>query len=128
MRLVSKGERTNAGYVEIYHDGEWGTICDDDWDLMDGDVVCKQLGFEHGAHSVIDGAGLGEGMGPIMLSSINCGTEETMLEDCPNSGWKTHSCSHIEDAGVICRTDPGRNSFTRITVNISSVVPTPKIC
>ena len=33
------------GNVEIFHDGSWGSICDDEWDLREAEIVCKTLGF-----------------------------------------------------------------------------------
>ena len=43
---LSDGKHPKEGRVEIYHDGQWGTICDDAFDLNDAKAVCASLGYK----------------------------------------------------------------------------------
>lgn len=40
VRLVNGSDHLE-GLLQIYHDGVWGTICDDGWDYLESKVVCK---------------------------------------------------------------------------------------
>ncbi|KAK6312363.1 hypothetical protein J4Q44_G00180270 [Coregonus suidteri] len=100
VRLVA-GKQDSEGRVEVYHEGKWGTVCDDGWDLAEAQVVCRQLKFP-GVISAVTGGTYGEGSGSIWLDDMNCKGTEKSLSSCPFKGWALTDCSHKEDAGVVC--------------------------
>ncbi|XP_071831062.1 scavenger receptor cysteine-rich type 1 protein M160-like isoform X3 [Apostichopus japonicus] len=95
-----------SGKVEVYFDGEWGTVCDDSWDIMDAQVVCTQLGFPSATAAILGNTDYTSNWNlNIMLDEVQCTGLETRLSDCRNDGVKNHNCFHIEDASVVCRED-----------------------
>ena len=100
VRLVG-GSGPQAGRVEVLHNGAWGTVCNDDWDLQDATVVCRQLGYGRGvpAHFAYGG------IGPIWYSNVNCSGSEASLTQCDHRGLGVHYCAHWRDAGVFCASE-----------------------
>lgn len=91
----------SEGRVEIMINDEWGTVCDDDFDIIDATIICRSLGFE-GAVEALSNAHFGEGEGSIMLDNVRCTDQESNVLECGHNGLKEHDCDHSEDASVIC--------------------------
>ena len=96
------GKTPSPGRIEFFYNGQWGTVCDDQWDIDDAHVVCRQLGFPQ-ASQAFSGATHGQGSGPIWLSNVACLGSESHLYDCSQSGWGNNNCNHNRDASVQCR-------------------------
>ena len=100
VRLVN-GSTDNEGRVEVYHNGEWGTVCDNGWDFNDAEVVCRELGLGS-VFALVRREIYGQGSGQIWLNELNCVGTEVTVTDCAHRGWGDHDCEHSQDAGVIC--------------------------
>ena len=101
IRLQGPLSSHGSGRVELLHNGLWGTVCDDGWDISDARVACRQLGYPNALRALGAGQVL-RGSGKIWLDDVNCDGHENTLASCSHSNWGIHDCSHGEDAGVIC--------------------------
>uniref|UniRef100_A0A3B3TFF3 SRCR domain-containing protein n=1 Tax=Paramormyrops kingsleyae TaxID=1676925 RepID=A0A3B3TFF3_9TELE len=83
-----------AGRVEVLYQGQWGTVCGDDWDEIDATVVCRQL-FCGEAAVVRRYGNFGPGTGNIWMDEVSCIGSESTLKECRSEGWGLHYDTNI---------------------------------
>ncbi|XP_075758749.1 scavenger receptor cysteine-rich type 1 protein M130-like isoform X1 [Pelodiscus sinensis] len=100
LQLVG-GHSDCSGRVEI-SDGElWATVCDEHFDLKAASVICTELQCGT-VLSVRGGAHFGEGRGPVWTEAFQCEGTESHHAYCPRVSHGSQTCSHRNDAGIIC--------------------------
>ncbi|KAL9954247.1 hypothetical protein ACROYT_G041758 [Oculina patagonica] len=83
VRLRGSSKK-NKGRVEVKIGGIWGTVAQKDWDIRDGHVVCRQLGYRQAVrvnwYQWLNHNGNAKN---IWLSNLHCTGEEKNILDCP---------------------------------------------
>ncbi|KAJ8034235.1 Galectin-3-binding protein B [Holothuria leucospilota] len=98
---LADGFSNSSGRVEVLFNRDWGTVCNQGWDLVDANVVCRQLGYP-AAIVTYRNSLFGEGSGLIWLTNVNCNGNELSLSECQHTKFAQPSCSHHQDVGVLC--------------------------
>ncbi|ESO84538.1 hypothetical protein LOTGIDRAFT_131920 [Lottia gigantea] len=83
------------GRVEVYHSGEWGNVCDDNFGVPDATVVCRQLGY-------LDPKSWFINKGKFWLDGLACRGTESKVQDCTHLQWGSNNCQLSEQVGVDC--------------------------
>uniref|UniRef100_A0A669EVN5 SRCR domain-containing protein n=1 Tax=Oreochromis niloticus TaxID=8128 RepID=A0A669EVN5_ORENI len=99
VRLL-KGSSLCSGRLQVKSNQRWSSVCEDDFDLQDAEVVCRELGC--GPPSHLQGALYGEVEAPVWSREFQCGGHESALLDCRSSGSVRSSCSPGKAAGLTC--------------------------
>ncbi|XP_013420480.1 neurotrypsin-like [Lingula anatina] len=119
------GKLPNEGRVEVFYNGEWGTICDDNFGMTEADIICRELGFRGAAGTRANGY-YGQGSGRIWIDELKCTGNEYNIMECTRNPWGTNDCSHAEDVGVICQT---KNLIVAPVANVvTTTTLAPKVC
>ena len=108
MRLSGHGNSFREGRVEIFYDGRWGTVCQNYFDIVEANIVCRQLGFG-GATGYRTNSFYGAGSGVVWLQLDwpGCSGEENSITLCSHRTFGTSTCSHNYDVGVMCSVSQG---------------------
>ena len=107
LRLAD-GPTPSSGRLEIFRQGEWGTVCDDRFsDYQSPEVACRQLGYVTGTEVSRHRLGMsrlpgGAGGQQIWLDQVRCDGTESRLSQCPHLGFGIHNCKHEEDVHLEC--------------------------
>ena len=80
--------------------GQWGTVCDDNWSTGSSIVVCRQLGL--GNTGTLKYYGAGPINFPILFDEVICDGNEINILACSHLGLYEQNCNHGEDVGVTC--------------------------
>ena len=116
MVRLANGDFANEGRIEVYCNGEWGTVCDDTFGSYDAKAVCNELGYSN-VHRydykselvmynyiIMFVYSTGNASQSIWLNSLTCtSSSHTCLsscQTCPLS--RTTTCSHTEDVYIRC--------------------------
>ncbi|XP_065327683.1 scavenger receptor cysteine-rich type 1 protein M130-like [Pelmatolapia mariae] len=99
VRLL-KGSSLCSGRLQVKSNQRWSSVCEEDFDLQDAEVVCRELGC--GPPSLLQGALYGEVEAPVWSREFQCGGHESALLDCRSSGSVRNSCSPGKAAGLTC--------------------------
>ncbi|KAM7074673.1 scavenger receptor cysteine-rich domain-containing protein SCART1-like [Ciconia maguari] len=101
LRLVGGGSRCD-GRVEILQRGTWGRVLDEQWDMQEASVVCRQLQCGE-AEAAYNPAKPQRGTGPVGLRGVRCAGHEANLTLCNTSVPESALAAGIaEDVGVVC--------------------------
>ena len=94
---------TDESNGNVYVSGK--PVCDDDWDKVDADVVCQELGFRKAVYHTV-GSVFGKVSPDFAMDNVKCSGIERRLKDCLHT---THeNCGPGEGAGVVCVPTAGK--------------------
>uniref|UniRef100_A0A4W5PHE7 Lysyl oxidase homolog n=1 Tax=Hucho hucho TaxID=62062 RepID=A0A4W5PHE7_9TELE len=122
LRLAGDKRKHNEGRVEVFYDGEWGTVCDDDFSIHSAQVVCRELGYLESV-SWSPSSKYGKGEGRIWFDNVQCTGKEKTLALCMSNGIGVSDCKHTEDVGVVCsdKRIPGFKFINTMANNVESL-------
>ena len=102
------GTTDGEGQIGVCINNTYATICDDFWDELDAQVVCRQIGLNDSGHAIATSGNRALTMLPA-LDRVRCLGNESSISACLID--YDPGCGISEGAGVICQY-PGILNFS----------------
>lgn len=94
LRLAGQKRKHSEGRVEVYYDGQWGTVCDDDFTIHAAHVVCRELGYvEAKSWTASSSYGKGEGK-PFCTGELSSGVHGRERQQASRGSPRKRSCGY----------------------------------
>ena len=120
IRLVG-GRSATEGQLEVFLDGEWGTVCGNSWGLQEATVACREMGFPN-ATAVNHGMRFRNVTGTIHQYDVNCTGIENGLLSCQRIETVEGECTGTHGEGVVLLCAPrGNQEFNDESLNYNSL-------
>ena len=94
------GTADSEGQIGVCINNTYATICDDFWDELDAQVVCRQIGLDNSGHAIATSGNRALTMLPA-LDRVRCLGNESSISACLIDYGP--GCDNNEGAGVICQ-------------------------
>ncbi|CAH1792063.1 unnamed protein product [Owenia fusiformis] len=94
---------SSEGLLEVYKDGQWGTVCNVGWNMANAALVCQMMGYTvHPDSWLPQQTQRGDPGQPIWLSNVYCDEMDSDIMQCRADQLEDHSCDHSMDVNVKC--------------------------
>ena len=131
LRLAD-GPSDNQGRLEVFHNGEWGTMCDDRLDNRRNiapQKACQFMGYATGQLIPRGTVSRAPDSQPIWLDDVRCfagsnhwtGAPAEKLHHCYHAGWGNNNCSHDENVHLSCTGVSGQTEATPLTATLEDL-------
>nr|XP_025140765.1 antigen WC1.1-like isoform X4 [Bubalus bubalis] len=100
LRMVNEDQQC-AGWLEVFYNGTWGSVCRSPMEDITVSVICRQLGCGDSG-TLNSSVVLRKDSRPQWVDGIRCQKTDTSLWQCPSDPWNYTSCSPKEEAYISC--------------------------
>ncbi|OWK04066.1 hypothetical protein Celaphus_00013944 [Cervus elaphus hippelaphus] len=88
-----------AGWLEVFYNGTWGSVCHSPMDDITVSMICRQLGCGDSG-TLSSSVALREGSRPQRVDGIRCRKTNTSFWHCSSDPWNYNSCFPKEEAYI----------------------------